>query len=252
MDVENAITAETIKEQNIDNINTSLEKENEQLKKELTRVRKIADRIHQENEMLRKSNKELRRKTDILTNIQKKTDEGILKTFNKDQKKAIYRKNFQGVQWEPKTLKKALILKLKCGSSGYKEVKKHIPLPSIRTLQRKLHQIEFRPGILEDTFNLLADEIKCNAEEWKDCVLALDEMSIEPGEMFDPSTNEVIGRTTLASHSGIANKVLVFILGGIVHRWKQTVCFHLTGSKVKDAKEGITGQTYADIIKDII
>lgn len=98
MDVENAITAETIKEQNIDNINTSLEKENEQLKKELTRVRKIADRIHQENEMLRKSNKELRRKTDILRNIQKKTDEGILKTFNKDQKKAIYRKNFQGVQ----------------------------------------------------------------------------------------------------------------------------------------------------------
>lgn len=41
MDVENVITAETIKEQNIDNINTSLEKENEQLKKELTRVRKI-------------------------------------------------------------------------------------------------------------------------------------------------------------------------------------------------------------------
>ncbi|CAL1671977.1 unnamed protein product [Lasius platythorax] len=251
MEVENAITAETIEEQQIDIMTASLKNENEQLKKELARVKKIADKIHQENNTLRKSNKNLRRRNEILTNIQEKS-ESILTKFNKDQKKAMYKKNYRGIHWEPITLKQALILKLKCGSSGYKEVQKQIPLPSIRTLQRRIKHIEFRPGFLEETLHLLADQINHNKEEWKDCVLALDEMSIQPGEMIDPNTNESIGRTTLASHSGVANKALVFLLGGIIFGWKQVICFHLTGSKAKDAKEGVTGQVYADIIKNII
>lgn len=78
---------------------------------------------------------------------------------------------------------------------------------------KKIKHIEFRLGILQQTFDLLAEEIKHNTEDWKDSVLALDEMSIESEEMFDPSTNEFIGKTILVSHSGVANKVLVFLLG---------------------------------------
>lgn len=196
MQVENAITAETIKEQEIDIMSAALKNENEQLKEELARVKKIADKIYQENDTLRKSNKKLRQKNEILTSTQKKS-ESMLTKFNNDQKKAMYKKNYQSMHWESKPLKQALILKLKCGSSGYKELQKQLPLPSIRTLQRKTKYIEFRPGILEETLHLLADQIKHNTKEWKDCVLALDEMSIQPGEMIDPSTNESIGRTTL-------------------------------------------------------
>ncbi|XP_018378080.1 PREDICTED: uncharacterized protein LOC108770843 [Trachymyrmex cornetzi] len=71
-EVDNAVTVQTIKEQNIDNMTVSLKKENEQLKKELARVKKIADKVHQENETLRKSNTKLRREKESFTNIKKK------------------------------------------------------------------------------------------------------------------------------------------------------------------------------------
>lgn len=93
-------------------------------------------------------------------------------------------------------------------SSGYEEIKKRIPLPSLRTLQRRSKPIEFRPGTLKEVFDLLEKEIHNHREEWKDCVLALDEMSIISEEVIDPSTDGVIGRVTLASHEGFANKAL--------------------------------------------
>lgn len=87
-------------------------------------------------------------------------------------------------------------MRLKCGSSGYEEIRKRVPLPSLRTLQRRIKHIEFSPGILKEVFDLLANEIHNHKEEWKDCMLALDEMSIIPGEVIDPCTNRAIGRVT--------------------------------------------------------
>jgi hypothetical protein len=63
------------------------------------------------------------------------------------------------------------------------------------------------------------------------CVLTLDEMSLKPKIELD-SSGKIFGNVTLPGHTGLANHGLVFMVGGLTSRWKQTVAFHLTGQSV--------------------
>ncbi|XP_011858998.1 PREDICTED: uncharacterized protein LOC105556508, partial [Vollenhovia emeryi] len=207
--------------------------------------------MFRQNKVLQNSNKRMHKELSISKNVKRKNVRGLSNIFSKNMTKACDT-NVNKKLWRPEAVRQALILKVKCGSSGYNEVRKHFSIPSLRTLQRRIEHIEFRPGIFEEVFNYLANEIPHHREEWKDCVIAFDEMSIEPRVMFDPSIKEFIGRATLSSHSGIANKALLFVLRGVTFKWKQSVCFHLTSSKANDAKDGATGQAYSNIIRNII
>ena len=66
----------------------------------------------------------------------------------------------------------------------------------------------------------------------KDCVLILDELSITESIDYDTSTSSYYGFVILPEHYGQANHALVFMLGGISTRWKQTVAYYYTGSSV--------------------
>lgn len=124
------------------------------------------------------------------------------KILNKDQIKAL---NMQSVcKWSDNTIKKALRLKLSCGSSGYQELlAQGIPLPNERTLRRRLENIDFKPGICEQTFDTLKQRIsEFTDDREKDCMLVLDEMSIMPGEQIDQSTMSHIGLSTLPDRFG--------------------------------------------------
>jgi len=79
----------------------------------------------------------------------------------------------------------------------------------------------------------------------KECVLIMDEMAITPSNLFDVSSNKNIGKVTLPHHEGTVTSVLVFMLGGISTRWKQTVAYFFTG-------KSINGNVYHDIVVDII
>jgi len=61
-----------------------------------------------------------------------------------------------------------------------------------------------------------------------------------------------MGRVTLGCHKGFSNKVLVFVLGGIIFRWKQSICYHFTSPKIANAEKDATGKAYVEIIKNII
>jgi len=80
------------------------------------------------------------------------------KILNKDQIKAL---NMQSLwEWSDNTIKKALRLKLSCGSSGYQEwLAQGIPLPNEHTLRRRLENIDFKPGICEQIFDILKQRI---------------------------------------------------------------------------------------------
>lgn len=67
----------------------------------------------------------------------------------------------------------------------------------------------------------------------KDCVLALDEMFITEGYSYDVASKTFVGKVTLPQHSGTATHGLVFMLGGISSRWKQTVAYYFTGKYTK-------------------
>lgn len=167
--------------------------------------------------------------------------------FNTDQIQALNRRSTKFMKWSNSTITKALKLKFSCGNNGYEElIKQKIPLPSLRTLRRRLQNLKFEPGILDEVFKFLEVKIQTfKSDHEKDCVLIMDEMAITPANLFDVSSNKNIGKINLPNHEGTGTSVLVFMLGGISTRWKQTVAYFFTGKSVN-------GDVYHDIVIDII
>ncbi|XP_024888185.1 THAP domain-containing protein 2-like [Temnothorax curvispinosus] len=80
--------------------------------------------------------------------------------FNDDQVAALCKKSMRGKKWCSATIKKAIRLRLSCGNNGYKELRNQdIPLPAERTLRRKIENIDFEPGICNQTFDILRNHI---------------------------------------------------------------------------------------------
>jgi len=75
----------------------------------------------------------------------------------------------------------------------------------------------------------------------KDCFLVLDEMYINEGIVYDVASKTFLGNVTLPDHEGVSNHGLVFMLGGISSRWKQTVAYYFTSDSVR-------GHTFKAII----
>lgn len=76
--------------------------------------------------------------------------------FNEDQVDALRRGTMKGNRWSDATVKKALELKFSCGSTGYGVLlQQGQPLPSIRTLQRRMEAIPFNSGLLHEVFNFM-------------------------------------------------------------------------------------------------
>lgn len=167
--------------------------------------------------------------------------------FNSNQIEALSRKSTKFMKWSHPTIVKALKLKFSCGNNGYEEIlKQKIPLPSQRTLRRRLQTLKFDSGILDEVFRFLEIKIQTFKDTHeKECVLIMDEMAITPLNVFDVSLNKNVGNITLPNHEGTATNALVFMLGGISTRWKQTVAYYFTGPS-------INGTVYSEIITNLI
>lgn len=88
-------------------------------------------------------------------------------------------------------------------NNGYKELRnQNIPLPAECTLRRKVENIDFEPGICNQTFDILRNHIlNFTDNREKDCMLAI-EMSIIAGQQIDIATNSHFGLSTLPDRSG--------------------------------------------------
>lgn len=82
-------------------------------------------------------------------------------------------------------------------------------------------------------------------DDAKDCGLFLDEMSIDEAKELCPNNKKWYGCPTLPPSEALATKGLVFMLGGVSHRWKQTVAFEFTGNSIP---EGCLKPIVMDII----
>lgn len=82
-------------------------------------------------------------------------------------------------------------------------------------------------------------------------VLMFDEIQLTTGLALDQSTGVVIGRPTIHLADGtlpedtLATHGLVFMLGGVTTRWKQTVAYHFTGNS-------FSSSAVKNVILDII
>jgi len=63
--------------------------------------------------------------------------------------------------------------------------------------------------------------------------------------VYDVASKTFLGNVTLPNHESVANHGLVFMLGGISSRWKQTVAYYFTSDSVRV-------HTFKAIIDEII
>lgn len=150
-------------------------------------------------QMKKKLGQAKRRIKRLETEVRKKrTSANISNIFNEDQLCLLSEKYKKMPKWCNGTLIKAYKLKFACGTAGYEELLKvNFPLPSIRTLTRKLESLKFKSGIISEIFELMKIKISLFEKEIdKDCTLVLDEMSITAGSFYDLSRNTMIGKVT--------------------------------------------------------
>ncbi|KAH7950312.1 hypothetical protein HPB49_022279 [Dermacentor silvarum] len=73
--------------------------------------------------------------------------ESISKVLSPDQVRVLEKGTMRGSSWSPEMVRKALQLKVACGSKGYDFVKENVvPLPAKITLQQQTEYIKFRPA----------------------------------------------------------------------------------------------------------
>ncbi|XP_075560594.1 uncharacterized protein LOC142592801 isoform X2 [Dermacentor variabilis] len=171
---------------------------------------------------------------------------GIAGYLGSDQALCLQKGTMRGTAWSTETVVKALKLKLSCRSQGYNVARElGMPLPSERTLQRKLQGFKFAPGLLFEVIDLLKIKMAQLSLKERHAVLMLDEMQISKGLDFDSSTGTLLGKPTIPLTSNIipescyATHALVFMLGGISTRWKQTAAYEFTGHSFR-----------ADVVKE--
>lgn len=203
-------------------------KTNKTLREDLRNVRQRSKRV-------------IKKKEQTLVNLSKQS---ILKSvFNDDQIDLIHRriskKNINGIRWSNKTIEKSLKYRFTCGGSGYEEIRKTIPLPSQRTLARKIENLKFDHGVLHEMLELLKFKVTEMTIQDRDCVIMTDEMSLEEGSDYDPSLKRLFGNVTFPKiTTRKAKNGLVIMLAGIQSGWKVIVAYELTDN-INNSEYGV-------------
>ena len=102
-------------------------------------LQKKVDSLEGINSNLVKANRNIMRQNSRLKKEKQAMEKSFKTIFNDDQLRALGSKSTRGWNWSDDTIKNALLLKFSCGINGYEELlKMHYPLPSLRTLQRRV------------------------------------------------------------------------------------------------------------------
>lgn len=232
-------------------------KQDEQLCQMSLNLNAAGEKIRElQQEVLDLTGGEFNKRIDRFRKAEAKLNErlyNVEKRLSPTQIQALQRNSTRGLMWGIGEIRDGLILKMKCGTSGYDAWVKYLPiLPAVRTLQKNVQHVIFRPGMmLHAVFDMLEVLGNVMPDSERDCQLVMDEMQLEPTPKFDMSLGEKVGEATLPGHEGKANKALLFLLAGITTRWKLSVRVEFTNKK-EEKKSDSTGLAYKKIVGEII
>ena len=144
-------------------------------------------------------------------------------------------------KWSNQTVRHALQVKCAVGNKGYEFLRgAAYPLPSSRTLSRRIESCKFAQGIQYDIIEWLSIKLKTSTNESKMCVLSLDEMQLRPHVEYDKGLKRYVGFVSKefcnSEEPAIATHALVFIVRGLTVHWKQVIAYVLTENSTKPDK----------------
>ena len=132
---------------------------------------------------------------------------------------------------------------LKAGSPAHEVLVETVNDKSL--LKRVLKVMGIKHTGLLILFEKLKIKVNSMREEMIICCLTLDEMTVTSKMEYDVGSETMFGNVTLPHHTGVANHALVFVLGRIMTRWKQTVAYYFIGNSTD-------GTMFKDIALEII
>jgi len=153
-------------------------------------------------------------------------------------------------RWGPSEIRDGLVMRMRCGTSGYSAfIKKYPILTHVGSLQRYVQFIDFDSGYFEEVLDLMEVAGKDMSERDRTCGIVVDAMAIKPEERLDRSTGRLVGKATLPTHYGLADKALVIMMVGLFLRWKVILGYYLTGKRLPECSTEDTAEATANIIK---
>ena len=143
-------------------------KTNQIIKLQNKEIKKLNALVTKKNKQLNSAGIKIKRLNQRRTNLEIK----FKQIFNKDMLVKLQTNTCK--KWSIPTIRKCLQLKYACKNKGYEYLRKKIPfpcIPSIRTLQKRVENINFRPGLMKDVFNIMEAKICEMAENERLCTL---------------------------------------------------------------------------------
>lgn len=135
-------------------------------------------------------------------------------------------KSKRGRRYDPEFKRFALSLYF-LSPRNYKELKKSLTLPSIRSLHAFTEKWEILPGINDKIFDALAIKLNSLPLIERHCILCADEMSLKSHLFYNVSRDEIIGFEDTGNYKSPipAKSALVIMARSIADNWKVPVCF---------------------------
>ncbi len=123
---------------------------------------------------------------------------------------------------------KHLVIRISFKSTKtYKYLSKRLNLPPKSTISRWMSKIQFRDGLDDNLFALLALRVKEIEQADRYACLLMDEMSLKEGLDYDHGRDKVVGVTKRKDGSyAYPSNVLTFMLTGIRRKWKQVISYN--------------------------
>lgn len=131
---------------------------------------------------------------------------------------------------------KILALSLyKPSPKSYRILRKMCVLPSRRCLQSLLQAVRLNPGYNDRIFQHLKKRISKLPEKHRHCILVFDEMAIAPSCTFNASKDLIEGFVDNGQdrENIFCDHVLVFMIRGVVKKYKQPVWFSYAAGTTK-------------------
>jgi len=121
------------------------------------------------------------------------------------------------------------------GVHGYDYLREtKYPLPAYSTLTRRLRQFKLNFGVFTDLLDPLKHKVSCMEESDRVCCMSVDEMEISPHISYDKNRREMFGSITIGNSTKVGNKLLVVLIRGVKHTWKQIIGAHVTDGAVNN------------------
>ena len=166
--------------------------------------------------------------------------------WNKDMVKKMMKPSTSTMHYKTKTILECILIYYRIGTTAYEMFRKRgHPYPSLSTLKNHLRQVDCDPGILDDIFVFIKNQLDDLEPHEKWSIMNGDEMSIKSGIEYNTTTQEYVGTPTMSRATPKPPKPPK------TKKRKKTDCDIDNDPAPKKAKRVVAGQVKSGVVEPL-